>query len=391
MSSIYYPYFLIEKSTHKKYNHRQYLYLLSMFCDKILIPCRHILNIGNDEFDILINNDKLLKRNIVYFRLPSHIENINDYYDTIKSDPTDIDETTIISRINKINKILANNDHYIRYEPKDQMSYYTLKMKEFIKVYLKKYHITHINEVKNIFPQGAKTIKKEFFDEQIALLLSKRRISKKTYSSLKKASDILYFIAGASQGKLKVCYDSYFNYDCIRAELDFVINNYNEIINMDYMPDNILNELKNLGIIKENNDICNLNCDDIVELHTNKYAKKFIEKYCRLATNGRAIEWLKKKEKAFKNIKNIKNGIFAILIGSLATSLSFIIPLFSNSFVIEISVGLVACLISYTARKICEKRNISVKFIENILDTIIAWIDSDLIYLYTIYSKIKNS
>ena len=51
MCHIYYPYFKIEKSTqNKKYNHKLYILLLSLFCDKILIPSRHLLEIENDKF-----------------------------------------------------------------------------------------------------------------------------------------------------------------------------------------------------------------------------------------------------------------------------------------------------------------------------------------------------
>ena len=57
MCHIYYPYFKIEKSTqNKKYNHKLYILLLSLFCDKILIPSRHLLEIENDKGICFIQN-----------------------------------------------------------------------------------------------------------------------------------------------------------------------------------------------------------------------------------------------------------------------------------------------------------------------------------------------
>lgn len=61
---------------------------------------------------------------------------------------------------------------------------------------------------------------------------------------MKKASNLFYFIAGASVENMKVCYDSYFMHQCIKEEINDVIADFGSIINMKYNPNEIVEFLK---------------------------------------------------------------------------------------------------------------------------------------------------
>lgn len=228
MCHIYYPYFKIEGSApQKKYNHKLYILILSLFCDKILIPARHLLEMENGKFDILLDCAKLFQKDIIYSRIPNNQNSLLDYYNSIKMDITNRPQKIVEIRIKKIVKFLySSKDIYEKYEPLEQQEYYFQTMKKFLQEYKRKHkNVKGMRDIDS-FWHATDLITKEKFEPYLKTLKVQDKITKDTYTRLKKASNLLYFVAGASTERIKVCYDEYFEHKCIKSEIDAVIDSF---------------------------------------------------------------------------------------------------------------------------------------------------------------------
>lgn len=189
MSSIYYPYFLIERNIHKQYNHKRNIILLSLFSKDILIPIRHILLLGEDEFDILMKYSELTKKGVLYFRIPKDTTDINQYYDNISSSMRQIPINKINYRTTKLNGVINDISKIKKYDPQMQQTYYSERIKHFTLGY-----ITTHNKLKKICRNELSKIveidllTKEVYDESIKQLYDRNIISSDVYTRLRNAS-----------------------------------------------------------------------------------------------------------------------------------------------------------------------------------------------------------
>lgn len=85
MCNLYYPYFKIEEETKTRYNHKRDILLLALVSSQILIPARHILEMDNDKFDILLKLKKLFDKGVIYSRIPEGYSNLLGYYQDRKN------------------------------------------------------------------------------------------------------------------------------------------------------------------------------------------------------------------------------------------------------------------------------------------------------------------
>ena len=388
MSSIYYPYFQIEnyniKRHRKKYNHKLYINVLALFCTDMLIPARCLLTMGQDKFDMLMHGGSLFTDKIIYFRLPNNIQNLTEYYESISSELAGINQNNINKRIERISNCVSMTE-IEKYVPLEQQSYYLSKIKEFATYFLGDHNNVKGSE---ILQKDIESItNKEDFDKLLRKLKSDRTITNDTYVKFMEASGMLYFLAGASQKNLKVCSDPYFKTASIKTEMEMIINNFSEIINEAYMPDNILDALKELDIIEENDDINKLTYEDIKKLRSTTYFKKFANNYCKWSNGNKALGHVKSKKTKLKYMKIARDFIIGLFFAIITTAISHI---FNQSFLIDLKWGVAFLIISTLLIHYFDKFVYKIKWLDNLLDKIIEFIDSDCLYLYKIKQIIQT-
>lgn len=385
MCHIYYPYFKIEKSTqNKKYNHKLYILLLSLFCDKILIPSRHLLEIENDKFDILLNCKTLFQKNIIYSRIPKNQNCLMDYYNSIKTSITNRPQEIVELRIQKIvNDLYSNKDTCETYEPLEQQEYYFQTMKIFLQEYKKNHK--NVKGMGNIdsFWNITDIITKEDFDPFLKDLKKQEHITKSTYARIKKASDLLYFVAGASTERIKVCYDTYFEHKCIRPEIEIAISTFDEIINKKYNPDEIIQFLIRLKVIEQESDLQKLDISDVIYLRNLKCFNKFINEFEKYSTRSDSNDYFEKKRSTVKAIRIIKSAIVSVVLTCASTVIGGLI---TSSLIWSIIIALISLVLYSLITYMWQKKNkYKIPVIEGILDEIIGFFDPVSLYL----AKIK--
>ena len=388
MCQVYYPYFKIEcSSSSKKYNHKLYLFVLSLFCDKILIPARHLLEIGNDTFDILLKNKGLFQEGIVFSRIPKSKKNLDQYYNDIISKNEYRGKEAASTRISKIIQDLYKTDtKFTDYNPIDQQTYYCQGITTFLDEYSHNHrNVKGFDDVKNIC---SSTATKEDFDSALFNIKQNNLITKKTYTRIKNASDLIYFVSGASVGHLTVCYDSYFDYQCIRKEMESTISDFNNIINKHYDPKQIISLLKRLGIIEKETDLENLSLEDILYLRKLTCFTKFVKKFDEFSSKSSFDEFFEKEKSAFKVICNMKSLIISFFLTVISSLVSFLI---AKTLITTIIISVVTLFISYIISYFLHtKSKYEIPMIENILDVIIGKINPVSLFLAKLRWRIES-
>lgn len=197
MCNLYYPYFKIEEETKTRYNHKRDILLLALVSSQILIPARHILEMDNDKFDILLKLKKLFDKGVIYSRIPEGYSNLLGYYQdrkkyVVKNPP----EVTDIRIDRIVNELYIEKEKFTNYKEIEQQGYYSLKFKRFIFAYKEKHKGTKgLEKIEKYILKNKKNDKlnlKEEIDPYLDNLRKNNEISLQTYKVLKKASDVLY-------------------------------------------------------------------------------------------------------------------------------------------------------------------------------------------------------
>lgn len=85
MCIIYYPFFKIEKDIKIKYDHKRDLLVLLLVSDKILLASKHLIDIEDDKFDILLRYKKMFQKNIIYSRCSEDYSSMLNYFESKKN------------------------------------------------------------------------------------------------------------------------------------------------------------------------------------------------------------------------------------------------------------------------------------------------------------------
>lgn len=190
-------------------------------------------------------------------------------------------------------------------------------------------------------------------------------------------------MAGASTGRIKVCYDSYFEHRCIRQEIEATITNFDEIINKRYSPSEIVKLLIKLNIIGNESDLEKLGIDDIIFLRRQSCFTKFIKKFDEYSSRSNFDELISRKKESSKIIIQAKSAIISVLLTSVFTITSVLLKLgMVNSLKLSILSLIVIYILTYLWRTKCKYE---IPGIEKVLDKIIGFFDPVSLYL----AKIK--
>ncbi len=388
MCTIYYPFFKIEMSNYKKkYDHKKNLFTLALVCNKILIPAKHLLEMKNDRMDILVNNQTLFQKDIVFSRVPEDVKDLSKYYEGIKADIKDKTSEIVDRRIERIINKLYEGKECEQYNPLDQQDYYSTKMQEFVKEYAKRHkNVKGLELINDMWAN--KFIIKETFDVKLTKLKDKNLITKETYRRLKKASDLIYFLAGVSAENMKVCYDDFFNHQCIQNEIRVVIPDLDEKISEKYSPEYIIRLLKNIGVIQSEDDIGKLKIDDILYLRNQACFKEFIKKYDEYSSRPEFERIIEKKKNNFAIICGIKAIMVSIALTVMGAFLSTkFMPNIWTSIIFSIMTLVITYIITYLWQT---KYSYKIILLESILDKIIGYIDPIALYFAKLKWKISS-
>ena len=226
-------------------------------------------------------------------------------------------------------------------------------------------------------------ITKEDFDPFLKDLKKQEHITKSTYARIKKASDLLYFVAGASTERIKVCYDTYFEHKCIRSEIEIAISTFDEIINKKYNPDEIIQFLIRLKVIEQESDLQKLDISDVIYLRNQKCFNKFINEFEKYSTRSDSNDYFEKKRSTVKAIRIIKSAIVSVVLTCASTVIGGLI---TSSLIWSIIIALISLVLSSLITYMWQKKNkYKIPVIEGILDEIIGFFDPVSLYL----AKIK--
>lgn len=398
MCHIYYPFFKLEnennkgkKGKHKKYNHKSYIIALALFSDKILIPTRHLLEMENDKFDILLQMKELFQEDVIYSRIPDNMSSLKEYYEYAKNTISNKPQKIIDIRINKIVDILyKDKTEFEKYNRLEEQEYYSQKMKNFLEIYKANHpQAKGISSLITIWKEESSIINKEEFDAYLLSMKSNKNISNDTFTKIKKASDLLYFIAGASPELIKVCYTPYFEHKCIQNEIEHTISNYDEIINRKYNPEEIINLLShNFEIIENDIALNKIDMEDIIYLRNQKCFKKFIETYEKYSIQKDFDKYFEKKKNAFKIICIIKSFIVSSFLTIIFTTISSLI---ASTILISIVCAIISMLLMSFITYLWQTKNrYEIPFVEKILDKIICCFDPVSLYLAKLHWKLAN-
>lgn len=385
MSLIYYPFFRLGKMQGKKYNHKRYLTILSLFSKGIVVPCRHLLEMGDDEFDVLMSFSPLIKNGQIYFRLPRGINTLQAYYYSIQN-TLSTPFIVVTERINRITEVIG--DRPIKeYNPDLQKSYYSSKISAFITKYCENHRVNKKYQESLNKIRSKDAISKEEFDKLIFQLKKEGRISKSIFLALKKASNILYFVAGSSEESLKICYDDYFNTrDC--PEMQSIINNYEKKFIDEYNPNEMIRTLIISGVLAREDDIDRLSANDILELKSADFIPKIIEKYCALSGTRRALSYINKKSASIFIIPILKEFLITVIITVIAILLSVI---FGSDPKISIRISIFSAVISFLVVHMALKHRKKKWALDKLLNWVTTLLLPDTMYLYLIQERINAS
>lgn len=384
MSLIYYPYFRLSKITGRKFDHKKYITLLSLFSDGIMIPIRHILEMGDDEFDILLSFAPLFEKGYLYYRLPRGISSLHEYYIENKS-TIDTLEVVVEARIQRLESIPSNTIKR-EYDPVLQKSYYSSKIKSFLHRYfenhkqIKKSYKAKIDPILSMEP-----LSKEDFDNYISRLKDTSKISKNLYMTLQRVSNIIYFVAGSSEESLKICYDTYFDSSDF-PELAYEINDYTRKFIRNYDPAEMLETLASAEIISNNSEIDRLTARDIIELKDFSYVAKVIKKYCSFSGTNRALSNIGRKRTSVSIIPRIKELIITIVILSIAIFCSL---KYGNSIKLSVTISIISTALSYIIIRLVLKHKKRNLVIDKLLNWIIGLFAPETMYLFQIQERIR--
>ena len=386
MGSVYYPYFQIESLTRDKYNHKVNITILALFCNDVLIPLRHILNLSEAEFDILIKFKELMLNNVLYFRLPDNISSIDEYDKIYK-----ITKNKYKNRVAMISSIFNKDYKFQHYDPIAQQQYFSDTIKGFVIDYCALHNKTSKQSRDNLTKLcNIDLLTKEDFDIEIKKLRNNKDISDSIFTSMKKAANAIYFLAGISGSRLKLCKDKIFEANLIDdcKCIAKTIPDYEDIVNDSYNPARIIDELQCVGIIKNENEIKKLKCNSIIELRSTKYFRKFVEKYCKLAGTKRALKYLSQKKKTVEKLKGAKSFIVSLLLTIFVSVLSFVLI---HDILSNVIISIISFIILFIVSNIIQKFDIKLGFFDKIVEWIIGLFIPDTMYLYKIYETVKRS
>lgn len=307
-----------------------------------------------------------------------------DYYNSIKTSITNRPQEIVELRIQKIvNDLYSNKDTCETYEPLEQQEYYFQTMKIFLQEYKKNHK--NVKGMGNIdsFWNITDIITKEDFDPFLKDLKKQEHITKSTYARIKKASDLFYFVVGASTERIKVCYDTYFEHKCIRPEIEIAISTFDEIINKKYNPDEIIQFLIRLKVIEQESDLQKLDISDVIYLRNQKCFNKFINEFEKYSTRSDSNDYFEKKRSTAKAIRIIKSAIVSVFLTCASTVIGGLI---TSSLIWSIIIALISLVLSSLITYMWQKKNkYKIPVIEGILDEIIGFFDPVSLYL----AKIK--
>lgn len=380
MCRLYYPYFKIEKSgCREKYQHKLYLYVLALFCEKIVIPSRHLLEVENDKFDILLESKELFRKNIICSRIPNQKNTLLEYYNSIKDSIVEQIPEIVEIRINRIiNDLYVTDSFFEKYEPLEQQSYYSEKIKVFLAEYKKRPgNVKGLQKI-ILYCNRKEFVTKEEFDKFIKNALKNGWITKNICKRLRKASDLIYFIAGASSDRIKVCYDTFFEHQCIRTEIENTISNFDEIINQRYNPEFLIKFLMDLDVIHDRNELQNLNINDILRLRKHLCFEKFIKEYEKYSVRLDFEKFYERKKHASKYICTIKSAMVSTFFTVFCCGITTIL---TSDVIFSIVLGLVSSVITYVGTYLWKKNKYEIPLLEGILDKVIALFDPIALYI----------
>ena len=385
MSLIYYPFFRLGKMQGKKYNHKRYLTILSLFSKGIVVPCRHLLEMGDDEFDVFMSFSPLIKNGQIYFRLPRGINTLQAYYYSIQN-TLSTPSIVVTERINRITEVIGDRP-IKKYNPALQKSYYSSKISAFITKYGENHRVNKKYQEPLNGIKSKDVLSKEEFDKLIFQLKKEGKISQSIFSALKKASNILYFVAGSSEESLKICYDDYFNTrDC--PEMQFIINNYEKKFIEEYNPNEMIRTLIKSGVIAREDDIDRLSANDILELKSAGFVPKIIEKYCTLSGTRRALSYINMKSASISFIPILKEIIITLVITIVAILLSVILGSDPKT---SIGISISSAVITFFVVHLVLTHRKKKWTLDKVLNWVIALLLPDTMYLYLIQERINAS
>lgn len=379
MCDIYYPYYKIEKNfSGVPYNHIQNLCILSLFCDRILIPARDFLEMDCYKFDELQKNIELFNNNILYTRIPEN-STLESYYQNIKVDNSRKKRIRIIKC-----KLFYKPEQIEFYDPNEQIYYFRETLSKFIKNYTKRHHNTkNINFIKKFI--NKKNYTKKDFDEFINKLREENKITQNTHTRLKKAANIFYFVAGTYQKNIRVCYDKVHEHKCIEKEIMQTVPEINKIVNPKYSPQEIINFLKKMNILKDDNDIKKLNEQIIINLRNEKCFKSFIREYEKNSKNKNQFErFFLKKKNAFLLIVKLKAIIISLFLTLITSFISYYV---SRRLLLTLAISIIFWVLIYAVAYLWQKvwKN-KIPF----LDNIIYYIDPVSLFLSKLHSILSS-
>lgn len=395
MCKIYYPYFRLEvsgfkdKKNKKVYDHNLYLNTLALFCDKILIPTWHLLEMDNDKFDILLKKKLLFQEGIIYSRIPENMNSLEEYYEDAKKKVTDRIPEAVDIRINKIiNELYGSTAEFAKFNVIEEQEYYSKELHDFLEEYHERVpNAKGIKELLVLWKSGG-IICKEVFEPILLERRCNRKISSESYRKIKKISDQLYFIAGASVQSLKVCSADYFWDKSTASIIKTTIPNIDNIINDKYNPENIIYLLIDLDVIKNREDIEKLSPEEIIKLRKQKCFKKFIECYELYSSSKRVDKIFEKKKNSFKLICILKSMIMA----TFFTVVSTIIPAkLTQNLLFSIIWAIVFMIITYIGTYLWQtKKRYEIPLFETGLCKIIGFFDPVSLYLAKLHWTIEQ-
>lgn len=370
--------------TKKKYDHKKYITLLSLFSNGIVIPSRHILEMGDDEFDILFSFAPLFEKGYLYYRLPRECSSLREYYDGNKAS-IDTPEIVVNARIQKLEAVTSNVLKK-EYDPELQKNYYSSKILEFVSKYFERHkqlRKAYKAEVDSVLLGGA--VSKEEFDNSIAQLRDKSKISKNLYMTLQKVSNIIYFVAGSSEEALKICYDDYFHSTDL-PELSYIINDLDKKFIRNYAPNEMINTLVSAGIISNKDELDRLSAADIIELKSFNYVPKVIEKYCSFSETNRALSNIERKSTSVSKIPRIKELIITLVFFTIATFFSF---KYGKRIELSFLISFISTVVSYLVARLVLRHKKKSWIIDRLLNWLIGLFSPEAMYLFQIQERIK--
>lgn len=395
MCHIYYPLLKIENEQRKKqYDHKHNLMILALVSDRIMIPARHLLDTDNDKFDVLLKCKKLFQEDVIYSRIPEDCTDLVEYYNNQREKAnSQLDVDVMDIRISKImNEMYKGKENFVRYSVIEQQNYYSQKIKAFFTLYKRGHKNTNgIEELEAYFAdfEDGEIIVKEDLDAYLRNMKSSDMITKETYIRLKKVSNLLYFVAGASVQQLMVCYDSYFRHDCIDKEIHEIISDVDYIINKKYSPDEVADFMMKMGVIEQKSDLDKLTVEQVLTLRNEKCFAKFVDAYEKRETINDYSRFWGKRKNWINNIRRIKSGIVSVILTIIT---GIIAHLLSSTLIWDVFVAVITWLVTSGFMFFWQEiKHYKIPFIDPYLDKLIGKCNPVSLYLAKVKFALSES